>query len=637
MNRISDVLKLGNRVTVLPVVHGSGDFAVEVRRLMLSHSFDCVAVPLPPSFRIEVETAVQWLPNVSVVLQRDPQAEFSGTGEYSPDNGGDPNEDDFGEADEGRASYVPVDPCQPVIAALRIALQEHIPREFIDIEDEQYLPVSAVLPDPYAVKRVSTERFGAATLPSILPPVDSAHVRRVNWMANELHRLARNRKSILFVCSVVDWPWIRDAYQTVVDRPATPPLPSNPARIFSVDPRTLAFMLGELPFITGLYEQARATLDDDENLSVDGIKALLLATRDRYRDEFKRRGRPITPQLLMVLLRYIRNLSLMERRFTPDLYTLVTASQQVAGDQFAIHLAETARDYPYFDEEEFPQLRFGVNRAVLPDFTTLKLASRLPGHPVVWRNCRLQARPERKQREQWQKTWNPFGQCSWPPEDVAIERFRTHIKDAALDLLGNDLARTEKFSASMKDGLDIRETLRNWHTGDLFVKVIPPARGNLDCVVMLFDSPADPRDYPWRITWHAENHDESTLSLFATDFTQDVLGPGIALARYGGCMFLFPPRHIPDVFRDPRFDFTDTLEERLLAGALYHSKENHIALLSYAPPGAGWRRLARKHRKKIVHIPMARFGASTVEKLRMFHVLNGQQVRSYASEFIRKP
>ncbi|MCP4513356.1 MAG: hypothetical protein GY826_43940, partial [Fuerstiella sp.] len=99
MNRISDVLKLGNRVTVLPVVHGSGDFAVEVRRLMLSHSFDCVAVPLPPSFRIEVETAAQWLPNVSVVLQRDPQAEFSGTGEYSPDNGGDPNEDDFGEAD----------------------------------------------------------------------------------------------------------------------------------------------------------------------------------------------------------------------------------------------------------------------------------------------------------------------------------------------------------------------------------------------------------------------------------------------------------------------------------------------------------------------------------------------------------
>ena len=154
---------------------------------------------------------------------------------------------------------------------------------------------------------------------------------------------------------------------------------------------------------------------------------------------------------------------------------------------------------------------------------------------------------------------------------------------------------------------------------------------------MLFDSPADPRNYPWRITWHAENHDESTLSLFATDFTQNVVGPGIALARYGGCMFLFPPRPIPDVFRDPRFDFTDTLEERLIAAALHYSTERHIALLSHSPPGAGWRRLARKHKKKLIHVPMTKFGASAIEKLRMFHVLNGQQIRSYAADFIRKP
>ena len=79
------------------------------------------------------------------------------------------------------------------------------------------------------------------------------------------------------------------------------------------------------------------------------------------------------------------------------------------------------------------------------------------------------------------------------PEDIAIERFRTHVKDHALAILGHDLARTEKFSTSLKDGLDIRETLRNWHTGDLYVKIQPPNRGSLDCVIMLFDSPADPR------------------------------------------------------------------------------------------------------------------------------------------------
>ena len=30
--------------------------------------------------------------------------------------------------------------------------------------------------------------------------------------------------------------------------------------------------------------------------------------------------------------------------------------------------------------------------------------------------------------------WNPYQQCSWPPEDVAIEKFRTHVKDTALDV-----------------------------------------------------------------------------------------------------------------------------------------------------------------------------------------------------------
>ena len=34
---------------------------------------------------------------------------------------------------------------------------------------------------------------------------------------------------------------------------------------------------------------------------------------------------------------------------------------------------------------------------------------------------------------------------------------------------------------------------------------------------------------------------------------------------------------------------------------------------------------------------LARFGAETIEKLRIFHVLNGHQVRSYAEHFIRRP
>ena len=153
---------------------------------------------------------------------------------------------------------------------------------------------------------------------------------------------------------------------------------------------------------------------------------------------------------------------------------------------------------------------------------------------------------------------------------------------------------------------------------------------------MLFDSPADPRDYPWRTTWYAEHEQESTMSFFATDFRQELVGPGIGLATYGGALFLYPPVSIPDIWTDPRLDFTETLEERLLAGACMHSECRHIALVSSLPPGAGWRRLARRFGRKWVHLPLARCSDSTVGQLRLVHVLNGHQVRSYASYFVRK-
>jgi len=623
---LSEFLRISPRISVLPIIHGSGDFAVEVRRVMLAQQFDCLAVPLPASFQEPVERAIDHLPGISAVLQEEPRR-FGAEGWSDSDDDDEPEPRVF--------SYVPIDPCQGVIAALRIALQEHIPRAFIDLETQRYEPLAAILPDPYALKKVPVDRFAAAVLPAIPRPPDGQQRDRCVAMAHRLRRLEQTHRSILLVCSILQWPWIKEAYFDRTRSEAEDDAVDEPA-LFSVEPSTLVFLLGELPFITGLYERARSELDDDDNLSIDGVKAMLLAARDRYRTELRSRARPVSPKGLSTYFQYVRNLALMERRMTPDLYTLIVAAQQFFGDQFAIHVAEIARAYPFAAPPPFPSLSMGIDRARLPDGDLALMKNRLPGPAVTWRTCELKPRPPRLDQEKWRMLWNPYSQCSWPPEDKAIERFRTHVKDAALAMLGNDLARVEKFSTSLKDGLDIRETLRNWHTGELYVREFPPTRGNLDCVVMLFDSPADPRDYPWRITWHAEHDDESTLSLFATDFSREIVGPGIAMATYGGAMFLFPPRPIRDIWRDRRFDFADTLEERLLAAACYHSRERHVALLSAAPPGPGWRRLARRYGRKLVHLPLGRFSQATIQQLRIFHVLNGQQIRSFAAHFIRK-
>jgi hypothetical protein len=546
-----------------------------------------------------------------------------------------------GEDVEPCITYVPIDPCQPVIAALRIALQEHLPRYFIDAEVPEFEPMASVLPDPYAVKALNGPRFATAILP-VLPEVNSLQLQeRADHMVAQLRELQLSHKRILCLCSFSEWMPLRRAWKRAANRaPGAQALPSSegpetPVNVSPVEQRTLAFLLGELPYITGLYEQARFELDDDENLSIDGVKQLLLAARDRYRLEHGNRARPVTPKLLAIYFRYVRNLALVERRLTPDLYTLVIAARQIFGDPFAIALAEQAREYP-FQNPDPPSIAFGVDQVRLPDGRIGMMKSRLPGHPLVWRDCELQSRPPQLDQQQWQARWDPHFHCSWPPEDVAIERFRTRVKDHALKLLGNDLARVEKFTSSLKDGLDIRETLRNWHTGELYVREQPPARGGIDCVIMLFDSPADPRDYPWRITWHAEHNDESTLAFYASNFLERLVGPGIAQGDYGGAMFLFPPRLVPDIWTDRRFDYVDTLEERLIVAGCHYSNEKHIALLSESPPGIAWKKLAQRAGRKLIHVPLKRFSQQTVQQLRKFHILNGREVRSFAAHFIRK-
>src|SRR5947209_12430744 len=96
-----DFLRIGPRIRCLPIIHGSGDFAIRVREELLSRPYDCVAVPLPPSFQEDVEAAIEQLPAISVVAQLDVDADD----DESPDGG-------------TGFSYVPIDPCQGVIAAL---------------------------------------------------------------------------------------------------------------------------------------------------------------------------------------------------------------------------------------------------------------------------------------------------------------------------------------------------------------------------------------------------------------------------------------------------------------------------------------------------------------------------------------
>ncbi|MEW6751707.1 MAG: hypothetical protein AB1505_12140 [Candidatus Latescibacterota bacterium] len=604
------VLDLSRRLTVLPVVHGSAQFALEVRRRLHEQPCDCLAVPLPPSFAAAVEQGVGLLPRVSLAVQADAGLQ---TG----------------------YSFVPVDPCQPVIAALREALAAGIPCAWVDLEVSAYEEHGLVLPDPYALREVPLERLLAALLPALPPPPEgSQRQQRQRRMAWELHRLELEYEHVVFVCSVADWPWVRQAYLGRLPYPSHSR--ANLPRLAGVAESALYFVLGELPYVTHLHEHRRAELLSAEPLAVDGVKALLLEARDLWQAQAQLQEPWLTPQVLGLLLTYVRNLTLMDGRLTPDLYNLVLGAKQVVGDDFALALVECACRYP---PQRMPSaleaVAIGLGRMADPEGRPRPCANRLQGVPRVWRRLPLRRRPPPPCRREWSLLWDPLGQVSHPPEDARIESFQQHVREQARQLVGEAEARTEKFTASLKDGLDIRETLRNWHRGQLWVREVPPGRGSIEVVVFLFETPADPDRYTWCSTWYAEHAGESTLSFFATHFRENMVGPGIGQALYGGCLFLYPPRTIPDIWVDPRFAEARTLEERLLSGALFHSQGKRVVLVAPRPPELAWRHLARRLGRQLVYLPLKRFSAPTVDRLRRFHVLNGRHVRSYAARYIR--
>lgn len=682
---------------LVPVVHGSASYMHALVQYLLEQRCDALAVPLPPSFSTAVMRGVERLPVVSLVVQMAGAGEAdleSGeleSGESRPDGEDEVVEDEVGEdevdldrgdgagdedgeegwvLDDGMseaweegaseepeegaqerlsATYVPVDPCQAVIGALRFAWGERLPIEWIDPESTRFELDSMFFPDAYALEHTTLERFCCAMIPAIPFPLLSWQRSRITEIAKRILSIRSKYRRIVCLCHLQEWPWLRgelrrleglsvssgkDASRFQSDGDLVGEMPT--AENYSLDPRTHLFVHGELPFITGLVERERESLEPRGRLAVEGLKELFLAARSSYRMDLGNRARQITPQLISQCLKYIRNQTLLERRMTPSFYTIVRSSQQMMGDAFAIHLVSSAKDYAWDDDSEWPMVKMGIESGMVPGVGKVSMSSRLPGSPMEWKPLELNRPPEKRDKRQWSSRWNPYQQCSWPDEDQRIESFRNRILERARGMLGADLARTEKFTTSMMDGLDLRETLRHWYDGSLYVKIAPPSIGHMDATVMLFDGDPDPREYSWRATWFAEHLEESTLAFYATPFSKEMLGPGVALSTYGGAMFLFPPRPIEDIWSDPRLDYADTMEQRLVAAACMHAQSRHIAILSHASPGIVLKKIAKRYSRRLVHVPLAHFADSVVQQLRMFHVLNGKHVRSYAAHFIRK-
>ncbi len=191
----------------------------------------------------------------------------------------------------------------------------------------------------------------------------------------------------------------------------------------------------------------------------------------------------------------------------------------------------------------------------------------------------------------------------------------------------------------MREGLDIRETIRDWSRGTIYVKNERPFTGRVGSVVVVFDPDAAPPDgteqFPWCVTWLGEHEQESDMAFYSTPAGAVMDGPGISRCHYGGFMLTYPPLRVYDIWKDPFFDTARNKPERLLMAALDYSLEKHVVYVSAGPPSGRCLGMAARLGKKIIYLPIGTFSPVTLKKLRTFHVLDGHHVRDYAHAFIR--
>ncbi|MBD3392195.1 MAG: hypothetical protein GF418_08990 [Chitinivibrionales bacterium] len=596
-------------ITLIPILHGRVAFATQVRRLCLEHRFGRIAVDVPSVFSSHLAAAVSCLPLVSAVVARQKR---------------------------GPVYYVPTDPCDAAIEGIRQAQQNHVGHALVGspwLETPQPLQP---LPDEFAVNEMGFEAFCALCLHAVgNPGAGSPEDRAAQYTAYQLLQLRSSGDAVLGIihmrrfARVVYYLGREKTHNLHFDAP-----PSYGIETHYVNPDHLYFALGELPFVSGKFEKERHDLFAGPVDVVSTIKDLFRETRDGYYDRSEDIV-SLSPARIQAALTFLRNLTVMDRRFIPGLFDIVAAAKGVGGNTYALRVLKNAKYYPYLPFEFGEQrIAVGIDKITLPgDGAPRDAVNLFRDTAMVWRSLAIKPDPSELRKKKYRFSWSPFGMCSHVPEDRRIESFNAHVRKKAQRIMAEDFVKTERFSTSVKDGIDIRETLRNWHTGHIYVKEVPPSRGPVDTVVIIFDEDHDDR-YPQQATWYAEHGEESTLTFYATNPLDDMIGPGIARSEYGGLSLLFPPRPVPDAFELTRNMGLTRLSHRLACGAMVFGKERAIAYVAARRPDVRLRMLARRHHKHLVWIPLTSFSSETLRRLRRFHVLNGKVVRSWASRFI---
>ena len=592
------------RFTYFPVVPGRLEFALEVRRAILRDRPEVIALELPATLQAHWMRAVERLPEISVIMYPEETA------------GGD------------QAIYVPIEPADPFTEAIRTGLEIGATIVFADPEAAPRPHLRDAYPDTYAIPYIGLARYieSYRLWPQARSEEISRHAAGIAWKLQGADPLAR----VMVVVSLN----LLDPVLDAMEEPQAQPLARTRREgieLLNPHPESLAEILVEYPALQWRYENFRAVMA--ETNAIDRRHAQLAVLRAAEKEYEVHTGERIAHWHRRLLARYTRNLALAANDLAAGIFDLTVAARGIVDDNYAWDVWEAAGVYPPQREDADLLTAKISGEEVWIDTRHIRLRRRLPSTKQKLRPYGLKARKKEKVPGEWASQLNGAGICSYPPEDLVIEDYGRYLKKKGKSILSEERVRVEPFTTSILDGIDLRETIRKWYEGRIYVRHFQKVQGEVGSIVVIFDEDRDNR-YTYMTTWLGENQNESDMAFYSTFPFDNMVGPGMGRAEYGGFLMSLPARRMYDVWQDPDYEFAESKSERLLMAALDYSIHRHVVYVAAKPPRTIYKSLAARMGKTIIYIPIGQLSPVSLKKIRVVHVLDGYDKREIAKDYI---
>lgn len=605
----------------VPSFHHDPVFAAHVRQAFEAFQPTVVALELMPGLESELAWALECWPVAVASLRKE--------------------------------TFTPFVPGDSMFEAYRLACDASVPVHLVDLRRDGAIErAAAIVPGAECADRVGGLFLETVAALDRLTPTAQGDLDREAHMAAHLARLMREHERVLWVGGMGHWPRLR----ALLAKGGLPePKTASRRKARHQRLRLAAFALehatGRLPHLVERYaldpvgyeEQAalRALALDAVPESEGRAVVLVRPGRSSAADV----GLPESASAADVskVLVYARNLA-MSRGLgdRPALIELLTAASAVIGNRYAGRLFALAmRERTSETTKKLPTLDFKCGDT--------EESFRIDERPVDVRPCWVPASPGQRRalrfEEAGRRVAEPFEglprakkteKRAWkcfPPDEEAYEAFVQYVLRRAT-LTDPTEARSTPFQSGMRDGVDVRATVRDWRNGNVFVRETHPTRLHVSNGIIDFsnDTESSPllrgevADCGWADP--SLQHVGSVSRNYRADSLQREPCKVLRMHRELSLVTLDAPTWLKD---SKARSFYDKVIEPLVYGRreqddLYawldvmfeFCKRKTVAYFSRYVPSMRVHRIAAAYGVRVIHYPLRRIPAPLLERNRQY-------------------